>query len=143
MEQNSRSPDRGIRLLIAVHNFINFKTGRKIFGCTQLFDHAAKTNQSRHPWAQNLVLVGLLKLTKGLWAFLPLSRLFSLPKKAIEAQADNMKVPDKRVEMLIQIAHHFVGIPMTIIFDSWFRNKGLFKPLRTKLSASFKVLSRL
>jgi len=29
------------RLLIAVDDFINPKTGRKIFGCSHLFDHAA------------------------------------------------------------------------------------------------------
>jgi len=151
----SRIPDpltKG-RLLIAVDDFINPKTGRKIFGCSHLFDHAAKANQSRYPWAQNVVLVGVLKRIKGRWACLPLAHRFYLPKKAIEAQADTMKVPGKEssfqtkleqaVEMLIQLAHHFVGIPMTIVCDSWFGNNGLFKPLRTQLGASVHVLSRL
>jgi hypothetical protein len=141
------------RLLIAVDDFINPKTGRKIFGCSHLFDHAAKTNQSRYPWAQNVVLVGLLKLMKGRWACLPLAHRFYLPKKAIEAQADTMKVPgtepsfqtklEHAVAMLIQLAHHFVSVPITVVCDSWFGNNGLFKPLRTHLGASVHVLSRL
>ena len=48
------------RLLVALDDFINPKTGRKIFGCSHIFDHAAKANQSKYPWAQNVVLVGLL-----------------------------------------------------------------------------------
>ena len=61
------------RLLIALDDFINPKTGRKIFGCAHIFDHAAKANQSKYPWAQNVVLVGLLKRIKGRWACLPLA----------------------------------------------------------------------
>jgi hypothetical protein len=53
------------RLLVALDDFINPKTGRKIFGCSHIFDHAAKNNQSKYPWAQNVVLVGLLKRIKG------------------------------------------------------------------------------
>ena len=43
------------RLLLAVDDYINPKTGKKIFGCNKIFDHAAKQNQSRYPWAQNIV----------------------------------------------------------------------------------------
>ncbi|WP_419591467.1 hypothetical protein, partial [Thiolapillus sp.] len=39
------------RLLIALDDFINPKVGRQIFGCETIFDHAAKANQSRYPWA--------------------------------------------------------------------------------------------
>ena len=74
------------RLLVALDDFINPKTGRKIFGCSHIFDHAAKANQSKYPWAQNVVLVGLLKRIKGRWACLPLAHRFYLPKKAIEAK---------------------------------------------------------
>jgi len=35
------------RLLVALDDFINPKTGRKIFGCSHIFDHAAKANQSK------------------------------------------------------------------------------------------------
>jgi len=141
------------RLLIAVDDFINPKTGRTIFGCARHFDHAAKVNQSRYPWAQNVVLVGLLKRIKGRWACLPLAHRFYLPKKAIEAQLHTMKVPGtessfqsklhQAVEMLIRLAHHFVGIPITVVCDSWFGNDGVFKPLRAQLGASVQLLSRL
>ena len=61
------------RLLLALDDYINPKTGKKIFGCEKIFDHAAKQNQSKYPWAQNIVAVGLLKIVKGRWACLPLS----------------------------------------------------------------------
>ena len=141
------------RLLVALDDFINPKTGRKIFGCSHIFDHAAKANQSKYPWAQNVVLVGLLKRIKGRWACLPLAHRFYLPKKTIEAKFENMKISgkeslfqtklDQAVEMLIQLAHHFVGVPVTVVCDSWFGNDGLFKPLRKHLGASLHLLSRL
>ena len=141
------------RLLIALDDFINPKTGRKIFGCSHIFDHAAKANQSKYPWAQNVVLVGLLKRIKGRWACLPLAHRFYLPKKAIEANLENMKVPgkessfqtklDQAVEMVTQLARHFVDLPITVVCDSWFGNDGLFKPLRKHLGASVQLLSRL
>jgi len=141
------------RLLVALDDFINPKTGRKIFGCSHIFDHAAKTNQSRYPWAQNVVLVGLLKRIKGRWACLPLAHRFYMPKKAIEAKSDNMKIPgkeslfqtklDQAAGMLIQLAHHFSGVPVIAVCDSWFGNNGLFKPLREQLGDLVHLLSRL
>jgi len=141
------------RLFIALDDFINPKTGRKIFGCSHIFDHAAKANQSKYPWAQNVVLVGLLKRIKGRWACLPLAHRFYLPKKAIEAKLENMKISgkeplfqtklDQAAEMLIQLSHHFVGVDMTVVCDSWFGNDGLFKPVRKHLGDSFHLLSRL
>ena len=141
------------RLLIALDDFINPKTGKKIFGCSHIFDHAAKANQSKYPWAQNVVLVGLLKRIKGRWACLPLAHRFYLPKKAFETQLDNMKIfgkdssfqtkLDQAAGMLIQLAHHFVGVPVIVVCDSWFGNNGLFKPLRRQLGDTFQLLSRL
>ena len=61
------------RLIIAIDDYINPKTGRKIFACEKVFDHAAKMNQSKYPWAQNIVTIGLLRVVKGRWACLPLS----------------------------------------------------------------------
>ena len=55
------------RLLLALDDCINPKTGKKIFGCAFVFDHAAKINQSQYPWSQNIVSVGLLKVVKGRW----------------------------------------------------------------------------
>jgi hypothetical protein len=141
------------RLLVALDDFINPKTGRKIFGCSHVFDHAAKANQSKYPWAQNVVLIGLLKRIKGRWACLPLAHRFYLPKKAMASKSDNMDIPgvatsfhtklEQAAEMIIQVAHHFVGLPVTVVCDSWFGNDGLFKPVRKHLGASFHLLSRL
>ena len=64
------------KLLLALDDYINPKTGKKIFGCGKVFDHAAKQNQSRYPWAQNIVAIGLLKIVKGRWACLPLNYRF-------------------------------------------------------------------
>jgi hypothetical protein len=72
------------RLLLALDDYINPKTGKKIFGCNKVFDHAAKQNQSRYPWAQNIVTIGLLKMVKGRWACLPLNWRFYHLKKHIE-----------------------------------------------------------
>ena len=146
-------PETDGRLLCALDDFINPKTGRKIFGCAHIFDHAAKANQSKYPWAQNVVLVGLLKRIKGRWACLPLAHRFYLPKKAIASKSDNMSIPgeatsfhtklEQATQMLLQLAHHFVGVPMTVVCDSWFGNDGLLKPVRKHLGASFHLLSRL
>jgi hypothetical protein len=140
-------------LLVALDDFINPKTGRKIFGCSNIFDHAAKINQSKYPWAQNVVLLGLLKSIKGRWACLPLAHRFYLPKKTIASKSDNMNIPGKSTlfqtkleqaaEMLVQLAHHFAGVPVTVVCDSWFGNNGLFKPVRKHLGNAFHLLSRL
>ena len=147
------SPLTDGRLLVALDDFINPKTGRKIFGCAHIFDHAAKANQSRYPWALNVVLLGLLKRIKGRWACLPLAHRFYLPKKAIASKLDNMDIPgvatsfhtklEQATEMIIQLAHHFVGVPVTVVCDSWFGNDGLFKPVRKQLGDLFHLISRL
>jgi hypothetical protein len=141
------------RLLVALDDFINPKTGRKIFGCAHIFDHAAKANQSKYPWAQNIVFVGLLKRIKGRWACLPVAHRFYLPKKAIASHSDTMNISgnaplfqtklQQATEMIIQLAHHFVGVPVTAVCDSWFGNDGLFKPVHKHLGNSFQLLSRL
>jgi len=141
------------RLLLALDDFINPKTGRKIFGCSHIFDHAAKTNQSKYPWAQNIVVVGLLKLVKGRWACIPLAHRFYLPKKALAEKKLNMTIPgvttdfqtklQQAVEMVVELANHFVNVPITVVCDSWFGNNGLFKPLHKHLGTLFNLLSRL
>ncbi len=141
------------RLVVVLDDFINPKVGRKIFGCESIFDHAAKSNQSKYPWAQNVVAVGLLKLIKDRWACLPLAFRFYLPKKAIEAKTINVtkggKVPSFQTKlaqaaaMIIEIASCFAGVPVLVVTDSWFGNNGLFKPVREALGLQFHLLSRL
>jgi hypothetical protein len=77
------------RLLVVLDDFINPKTGRKIFACGYFHDHAAKDNQSSYPWSRCVVAIGLLKQIKSRWACLPLSFSFYMIKKDIEAEKFN------------------------------------------------------
>jgi DDE superfamily endonuclease len=139
------------RLLLALDDYINPKTGRKIFGCGKVFDHAAKQNQSRYPWAQNIVAIGLLKIVKGRWACLPLSFRFYHLKKSIENRKRMLNKPviefktklEQAVDMIIDIAGAFGPTRIITITDSWFGNNGLWKPLHKKLGQGFHMVSRL
>ncbi len=141
------------RLVVALDDCINPKVGRKIYACESIFDHAAKSNQSKYPWAQNVVAVGLLKLVKGRWACLPLAFRFYLPKKAIKAKTLNVikggKVPPFQTKlaqaaaMTLEIAACFAGVPVLVVTDTRLGNNGLFKPLRQVLGLQFHLLSRL
>ncbi len=139
------------RLLLALDDCINPKTGKKIFGCAKIFDHAAKQNQSKYPWAQNIVAVGLLKIVKGRWACLPLSYRFYHLKKNIEKTKQVLKKPviefetklEQAVNMITDITDAFDQTPILTITDSWFGNNGLWKPLHDKLGQRFNMISRL
>ena len=140
------------RLLIALDDSINNKTGRKIFGCGFFHDHTAKLNQPAYPWSQNIVSIGLLNVIKGRWCCLPLAFRFYLMKKDIDAQKINTKkfgkpVPfqskmAQAVDMLKSVAAQFVGIPVLVVADSWFGNDGLLRPL-SQSEFEFNLLSRL
>ena len=139
------------RLLLALDDYINPKTGRKIFGCDKIFDHAAKQNQSKYPWAQNIVAIGLLKVVKGRWACLPLSYRFYHLKKTIEKRKQALSKPKiefetklgQAADMIIDIADAFRKKPIIAMTDSWFGNNGLWKPLHQKLGQRFNMISRL
>ena len=139
------------RLLLALDDYINPKTGKKIFGCGKVFDHAAKQNQSRYPWAQNVVAVGLLKIVKGRWACLPLSYRFYHLKKSIENSKRMLSKPviefetkfEQAVDMITDIAGAFGQTRILAITDSWFGNNGLWKLLHKKLGQRFHMVSRL
>jgi len=139
------------RLLLALDDFINPKTGKKIFGCGKIFDHAAKQNQSRYPWAQNIVAIGLLKIVKGRWACLPLSYRFYHLKKSIENRKRMLSKPvikfetklEQAVDMITDIAGAFGQTRILTITDSWFGNSGLWKPLHKKFGQRFHMVSRL
>ncbi|WP_221896809.1 transposase [Bathymodiolus japonicus methanotrophic gill symbiont] len=108
------------------------KVGKNIFGCEAIFDHAAKSNQSKYPWAQNIVSVGLLKQVKGRWACLFLDFRFYLPLKTIQAKKETATIRGDVVpfqtkmaqaaQMLIAIAEHFSTAPILTVTDSWFGN---------------------
>ena len=139
------------RLLLALDDYINPKTGKKIFGCAKLFDHAAKQNQCKYPWAQNIVAVGLLKIIKGRWACLPLSfRFYHLKKSVEQINAQDNRKPavfetklQKATEMISAVAKVFDPVGIIVVADSWFGNNGLFKPLRRQLGRRVDLISRL
>lgn len=144
-------PQTDGRLLLALDDCINPKTGKKIYGCDKVFDHAAKQNQSRYPWAQNIVAIGLLKIVKGRWACLPLSYRFYHLKKSIERinrTPNGSKIEFKTklaqaVDMITDIAQAFRQTQIITITDSWFGNNGLWKPLHNQLGQRFHMMSRL
>lgn len=137
-------------LLVAFDDYINPKTGKKIFGCHRFFDHAAKQNQSKYPWAQNIVSAGLLAKIKGRWACLPLAARFYHPKNA--AEKGDIRVGKDRVnfqtkleqaaQMIIELYHAY-KIPVLVVADSWFGNNGLWAPVHKQLGTSFQLISRL
>jgi hypothetical protein len=139
------------RLLLALDDSLNPKTGKKIFACEHSFDHAAKTNQKRYPWAQTLVTVGLLRVIHGRWACLPLAFAFYL--RAITVQREPRKVGGQRpvfatkfaqaVERIERVAAVFADAPVLVIADSWFGNNGLWRPLRAAVGPRVQLLSRL
>jgi len=134
------------RLLLALDDCINPKTGKKIFGCDTFFDHAAKQNQSKYPWAQNIVVLGLLKKVKGRWACLPLIHRFYHLKKNIDLREPEIKFETKleqAIRMIIDIAKAFPRERILVATDSWFGNDSLYRPLHEKLGRQFNLLSRL
>ena len=139
------------RLILVLDDYINPKTGKNIFGCAKVFDHAAKQNQSKYPWAQNVVVLGLLKMVKGRWACLPLSHRFYHLKKTVEHEKLASIKPEIKFETKLEQAVHMITdvaetFPQTKILattDSWFGNSSLFNPLRQKLGQAFHLLSRL
>ena len=139
------------RLLFGLDDSTCPKTGRKVFGCQTTFDHAAKTNQSRYPWAQTIVTLGLLKVVKGRWCCLPLAFAFylrrvSLSAKCIRVHGRAVMFQTKfaqAVQLVARVARFFPAAAILVIADSWFGNNGLLKPLRAVLGLRVHLLSRL
>ena len=140
------------RLLVALDDSINNKTGRKIFGCGFFHDHTAKLNQPLYPWSQNMVSIGLLKMVKGRWSCLPLAFRFYFMKKDIQKRSVTAEKSGstvvfqtkmaQAVEMLCSVAAHFANLPVLVVTDSWFGNDGLLRPLNES-EYQFDLLSRL
>ena len=120
------------RLLLVLDDDIHPKTGKKIFGCASFFDHAAKINQSKYPWSQNVVSIGVLKMIKGRWAFLPMAFRFYHMKKTIAAgkvkinqQAGLFQSKcEQAIEMIATISAAVHETAILIVTDSWFGNHG-------------------
>jgi IS4 transposase len=136
------------RLILVLDDTINPKTGRKIFGCYNFFDHAAKQNQSKFPWSQNIVQVGLLKRIKDRWACLPLAfRFYHLARELKKVKISKRPVEfqskmEQSVEMISEIHRQFQQ-PIIVVTDSWYGNNGLWKPLRQQIGQEIHLVSRL
>ena len=139
------------RLMVALDDSINPKTGKHIFACQRTFDHAAKANQTRWPWAQTIVTVGLLKPIHGRWCCLPLAFGFYLRRATLHAgglrlRRQTLVFADKfaqAVGLIARLGGFFAQVPVLVVTDSWFGNNGLFKPLRVRLGERAHLLSRL
>lgn len=144
-------PETNGRLIVALDDYINPKTGKEIFACSHVFDHAAKQNQSEYPWAQNIVAVGLLKVIKGRWACLPLSSAYHHFQKDIATKKPTYRGEEivfktkyrQAVDMLKNIFVHFAPESLLVVSDSWFGNNGLWALARKEIGHSFHMLSRL
>jgi len=140
------------RIMVAIDDSINQKSGRRIFGCGHFHDHAAKGKQASYPWSQCIVAVGLLKKVKSRWACLPLSFRFYMMKKMIEAGGINVRRKGKVVSfeskmeqaasMLKEVHEHF-GQRVLAVTDSWFGNDGLWSKLARGNDGAFHLLSRM
>ena len=144
-------PETNGRLIVALDDYINPKTGKKIFACAKVFDHAAKQNQSPYPWAQNIVAIGLLKVIKGRWACLPLCQRYYFLAKEIAKNKPTFRGKEiafqskhrQAVDMLGSVAAEFPQSDILVVSDSWFGNDGLWTPMRKELGGRVQMLSRL
>lgn len=139
------------RLVLALDDSINPKTGKKVFGCQSTFDHAAKTNQTRYVWAQTIVTVGLLKRVHGRWSCIPLAFAFYLRRVSLRQACIRVRGKalvfrtkfEQAVASISQLAETFPEAPVLVVADSWFGNNGLLKPLNARLGERAHLLSRL
>ena len=146
------SPAEEDRIMVALDDSINPKTGKKIFGCAHFHDHAAKSNQSSYPWSQCILAVGLLKKVKSRWACLPLDFRFYMMKKNIEAESatatrkgEVLPFEDKMAQAATMITdiQNYYDQPVLIVTDSWFGNNGLWSRLDRGSEGAFHLLSRM
>lgn len=145
------SPLTDGRLVLALDDSLNPKTGKQIFACQRSFDHAAKANRTAWPWAQTIVTVGLLKTIHSRWCCLPLAFDFYLRRELLASRCLRLggaplRFADKfaqAVKRIAEVAGVFSPAPVLVVADSWFGNNGLFKPLRQALGKRAHLLSRL
>jgi len=140
------------RIIVALDDSINPKSGQKIFCCGHFHDHAANGNQGSYPWSQCILAIGLLKKVKSRWVCLPLDFRFYMMKKDIKAKSINAQrkghlVPfETKMEQAAKILkeiHEYFQQPVLVVADSWFGNDGLWSLLARGLAGHFHLLSRM
>lgn len=146
------SPETEERIIVALDDSINPKSGKKIFGCGHFHDHAAKGNQSSYPWSQCILAIGLLKKVKERWACLPLDYRFYMMQKDIEAESATAKRKGKLLSFeskmeqaaaMIREIQNYYHQRVLIVADSWFGNNGLWSRLDRGGEGIFHLLSRM
>ncbi len=147
-----QSPATEERIIVALDDSINPKSGRKIFACGHFHDHAGKGNQSAYPWSQCILAIGLLKKIKSRWACLPLDFRFYMMKKDIEAksatatrQGNILPFASKmqQAATMIKEVQNYFQQSVLIVTDSWFGNDGLWSKLDRGNGGFFHILSRM
>lgn len=146
------SPDTEERILVALDDSINPKSGRNIFGCGHFHDHAAKGNQTSYPWSQCILAIGLLKKVKSRWACLPLDFRFYIMQKDIGAESATAMRQGKvlpfeskmrQAAIMLKEVHNYFQQSVLVVTDSWFGNNGLWSRLERGDGGSFHLLSRM
>ena len=128
-------------LLVALDDSTTPKSGKEIFGCEHFFDHAAKHNQSKYPWSQCFVQLGLLKFVHTRWAFLPLLTRFYHSVSKVAQDCFNSKI-SLSCQMILKLST-WTKAPILIVTDSWFGNGQLYNPLKAELGERVHVLTML
>jgi len=146
------SPATEERIIVALDDSINPKSGRKIYGCGHFHDHAAKGNQGSYPWSQCILAIGLLKKVKNRWACLPLDFRFYMMKKDIDAGSAtairkgkllSFESKMEQAATMIREIQNFYHQRVLIVADSWFGNDGLWSRLDRGGEGVFHLLSRM
>lgn len=135
------SAETNDRLIVALDDSMTPKSGKKIFGCENFFDHAAKHNQSSYPWSQCFIQVGLLKFVHTRWAFLPLLTRFYHSSKKVKDSAFNSNIC-LACQMLVELSD-WSNSPILVVTDSWFGNGKLYNRLKDNVRQSADVLTML
>ncbi len=125
------------RIMVAMDDSINPKTGKKIFGCASFHNHAAKNGQSSYPWS----LVSM-----------PLDFRSYHMEKEIEAKRINVKRKGKVIPFeskmeqagkMLKAVQTFNRKPVLAVADSWFGNDGLWSQPERGGQGKFNLLCRL
>jgi hypothetical protein len=146
------SPATEERIIVALDDSINPKSGRKIFGCANFHDHASNGNKSSYPWSQCIVAIGLLKKVKSRWACLPLDFRFYMMRKDIEAKSATFKRQGKvlpfeskmaQAATMIADVQNYFQQSVLVVTDSWFGNNGLWSMINRGGEGFCHLLSRM
>jgi len=146
------NPSTKGRIMVALDDSINPKSGKKIFGCGHFHNHATKGSQNSYPWSQCILAIGLLKVVKSRWVCMPLDFRFYMMLKDIEAKSINATRNGKLLSFeskmeqaatMLKEVHRCFQLPVLIVADSWFGNNGLWSRLDKGADGCFNLLTRV